>query len=86
MKLKETFVLRTVGAEQYLISVDQTVYSGILRLNSTAAFIAEQLTRQTDEAQIVEALCRHYEVDAQQAQAGVAAVLEKLRGCDALEE
>ncbi len=86
MKLKETYVFRTVGAERYLISMDPEAYNGMLRLNESAAFMVEQLAGEVSREQLEQALCSRYEIDPQRARDGAAALLEQLRSYGALEE
>ena len=40
MKLKDGFVTHDMGGEQIMVSTGSTAFSGLVRSNGTAAFIA----------------------------------------------
>lgn len=86
MKLKSSFVTHNTDAEHVMISVDSQAFSGLVRSNSTAAYIVEMLKAGATESQLVGACLERYEVDELEAQAGVAYVLGMLRAIDALDE
>lgn len=85
MKLKQNFITHTHGDEHILISTGNGNFSGVVRSNSTAAFIIEQLKEDTTLDAIIDAMLLEYEVDRDQAAQDAAAVIEKLRSIGAIE-
>ena len=51
MKLKSSFVTHNTDAEHVMISVDSQAFSGLVRSNSTAAYIVERYEVDELEAQ-----------------------------------
>ncbi len=86
MKLKDSFMTQDVDGIQFLVPVGQEFFSGIVRSNPTAAFIVNQLKRDTTEEAIVEAMCREYDAPREQIAADVAEILGTLRRIRALDE
>lgn len=69
MKIKEGFLLRTLGDSHVVVPVGQAAIDlrGMITLNNTGAFLWKALEiAQTEEA-LVEALTATYEVDAARA-------------------
>ncbi len=81
MKLKDGFVLRTVGGNHLVVPVGaQTVdFRCMITLNDTGAFLWQQLQQERQPEELTAALLEEYEVSPQQAAADVSAFLEKLR-------
>ena len=67
MKIKEGFVLHSVGDENVVVAIGKMTkkFRGMIRLNSTGAFIFRQLEKETDEKKIVDALISEYGIDEQ---------------------
>ena len=86
MKLKDSFMTQDVDGIQFLVPVGQEFFSGIVRSNPTAAFIVNQLKRDTTEEAIVEAMCREYDAPREQIASDVAEILSTLRRIRALDE
>ena len=86
MKLKDSFMTQDVDGIQFLVPVGQEFFSGIVRSNPTAAFIVNQLKRDTTEEAIVEAMCREYDAPREQIASDVAEILGTLRRIRALDE
>ena len=65
MKIKEGFVLHSVGDENVVVAIGKmtTKFRGMIRLNSTGAFIFRCLEKETDEKGIVSALMSEYGID-----------------------
>ena len=55
------------------------MFSGMIKMNSTAAFIAELLQSETTEESLIDRLLEKYEVTPEQARLAVLSVLEKFR-------
>ena len=86
MKLKEQFVTKDMGDAQVMVAVGGSAFSGVVRSNSTAAFIVDLLKEETTKEQIVTAMLERYEVSEERASADVDRILETLRGIGALDE
>lgn len=65
MKIKEGFVLHSVGDENVVVAIGKmtTKFRGMIRLNSTGAFIFRQLEKETDEKGVIDALVSEYGID-----------------------
>ena len=85
MKLKSSFITHTSGNEQLMISVDGD-FSGMVRSNSTAAFIIDLLKEETTIEKIVEKILAEYDVEPDVAKKDVERVIESLRGIGAIDE
>lgn len=86
MKLKPSFITHSSDSEHVTVSVDASAFSGLVRSNSTAGFIVEQLKHETSRDALVDACLATYDVDRATASAGVDKVLATLRSIDALDE
>ena len=88
MKIKDGFILRSIAGSNVVVPVGDHAadLNGMITLNDTGAFIWRQLTEETDEAQIVNAILENYEVDEARAAGCVAAFLEKLKEVGCLED
>jgi len=78
MKLRSDLVLRTIGSDHLIVdpSQDMVDLSTVYTLNSTAAWLWEQLKgKEFDTTAIVELLCDNYEVDEEQAQSDAKVLL-----------
>lgn len=65
MKIKDGFVLHSVGDENVVVAIGKmtTKFRGMIRLNATGAFIFRQLEKDNDEKGIVDALIAEYGID-----------------------
>ncbi len=88
MKIKEGFVLKTVGDNYIVVPVGaQTVdFRCMITLNETGAFLWKALENEHSEEQLVDALLAEYDVTAALAKNDVAAFIVKLRENGLLEE
>ncbi len=86
MKLKPDFVIHSIGDETLMVPTGEAAerFHGIVRLNDTAAFILEQLQKETTEAAVVQAVLDAYEIDRPHAEREVEKIVEKLKSIDAL--
>ena len=86
MKLKDGFVLRTVGGNTVVVPVGaQTVdFRCIITLNDTGAFLWRRLQEEQTEDQLADALLREYDATPEQARAGVQAFVKALKEADLL--
>ena len=79
MKLKDGFLLRQVAGKYVVIPTDDDLdLSLMITLNETGAFLWEHLQSECDEAALVQALLKEYDVDADPAAACVTAFVRKL--------
>lgn len=89
MKLKEGFVLQPIGADvTVLVPVGDAsdCFHGVIRLNDTAAFIVEQLKKETDEASLMCAMETVYNGSSDQFADSIHRTLDMLRQVGALIE
>lgn len=79
MKLKDGFILRTVAGQTVVLPVgDDLDLNMMITLNDTGKFLWEQLQSETDEAMLVAALLKEYDVDEATAAKAVAGFVAKL--------
>lgn len=81
MKLKEGFVLRTVGGDNIVVPTGDTLdLNMMITLNDTGKFLWEKLEKGAEAEELVAALLEEYDVEEATAKAHVAAFVEKLNG------
>lgn len=79
MKIKEGFLLRQVAGQTVVLPVGGGLdLNMMITLNDTGAFLWEQLQKETDEAALIEALLKEYDVDEATAKKAVAGFVAKL--------
>lgn len=88
MKLKDGIVTNSIDGESFAIATRNAVkdFNGLIRNNSTAAFIFELLKTHQTEASIVAAVTNKYDVDEQTARADVNELLNLLKSKNLIEE
>ena len=88
MKLKNGFVLKSVGDNHIVVPVGaQTVdFRCMITLNETGAFLWKLLETEQTEQTLVAAMLEEYDVTEERAAADIAAFLENLRNSALLEE
>ena len=84
MKLKKTFLVNRVAGETIAVSASGD-FNGIVKANSTAAFLLDCLQKETCEEELIKKLTDTYEVSPETAAADLKSLLEKLRSVGALE-
>ena len=87
MKLKASFITHDVGNSQMMVdtSAAKSHFNGIVRSNSTAAFIINALKTETTREELIAKMLAEYDVDEERAGAAVDKVIETLKSIDALE-
>ena len=85
MRIKENFVVHKTDGQQVMIDVTGR-FSGLVRNNSTAAFIVECLMEETTVEGIVDKMAAKYDVSKEVLRRDVTAVLEQFRKVGAIEE
>ena len=79
MKLKDGFLLRQVAGQTVVLPVGGDLdLNMMITLNDTGAFLWEHLQVDTDEAALVAALLKEYDVDEETAKRSVGAFVAKL--------
>ena len=85
MKIKEGFLLREVAGQTVVLPTGGDLdLNMMITLNSTGAFLWEQLQNACAEDALVAALLKTYEVDEQTARECVEEFVKKLRNYDFL--
>lgn len=80
MKLKEGFILRTIGGETVVIPSGADLdLNMMITLNETGKFLWEHLEKETEQAKLTAALLKEYDVSEAEAAQHVAAFVGKLR-------
>ena len=87
MKIKEGFVLHSVGDENVVVAIGKMTkkFRGMIRLNSTGAFIFRQLEKETDEKGIIDALIAEYGIDEQTAKTAATTFVSQLKDAGVLD-
>lgn len=80
MKIKNGFVVRSVGGENVVVPVGEMSkkFHGMINLNETGAFLWRFFTQEHTVEEGVTALCGEYEVDAEIAKADVEKFVETI--------
>ncbi len=80
MKIKEGFLLRKIAGQNVVLPTGGDLdLNMMITLNDTGAFLWEQLQEEADEAALVQALLKEYDVTEETAAKAVAAFAEKLK-------
>ena len=88
MKLKEGVIVTQVGDNHIVVAAGQAAekFSGMLKMNGTAAFITQQMQAETDAETVAKAVLEKYEVSPEQALESVNSVAQSLLSLGLLEE
>ena len=86
MKLKDGFITHESDGEQIMVGAGNVNFSGLVRSNQTAAFIVDQLKKETTAQQIVEAMLERYDAPKEVIERDVEKILDKLRSIGAIVE
>ena len=86
MKLNKNYVTYMNDGTQIMVSVDLSLFSGIVRSNETAAFVIDCIKEDTDIDSIVEKMLAEYEVSEEKAREDIEKVIDTLRTIGALDE
>ncbi len=88
MKIKEGFLLRTLGESHVVVPVGQAALDlrGMITLNGTGAFLWKELETSKTEDELVAALTATYDVDEALAGRDVTAFAELLRSHGLLDD
>ena len=86
MRLKDNILTHEIDGTQFLVPVGAEAFKGIVRSNSSAAFIVNCLKEEVTRDQIVDAMCDEYDAPREVLSADVDEVLDKLCSIGALTE
>ncbi len=88
MKIKDGYILRKVAGQHIVVPIGEAArqFNGMISLNDSGAFLWEQMAEDTTRNELVEKLLAEYDVDAQKAEVGVDAFVDKMREAKLLDE
>ena len=81
MKLKDGVIFTKVADETIVVTVGEAAeaFRGMIKLNATGAFIAENMQKDFEKEDLVKLLCQQYEIDEEIATKAAESVLEKFQ-------
>ncbi len=88
MKFKDGVILTRNGEENILVTSGEAgdAFSGMIKMNGTAGFLAGLLQQETDEDRLTAALCEHYDVSEAEARENVKRMVAQLESVGLLEQ
>lgn len=86
MKLNENFIHHRLDDESLIVPTGSAGFHGLVQGNKTFAAIAECLTHDTTEQEIVDALCARFDGERELIAADVADAISRLRAIGAIDE
>jgi hypothetical protein len=88
MKLKDGVIFTQVADETIVVTVGEAAqaYKGMIKLNSTGAFIAQRMLQETTREELVAALRQEYEVDEETAMEAVESIVAKFASVELIKE
>ena len=88
MKTKSGFMLRQVGGKNVVVAVGKAAeeFNGLITLNSTGAFLWEQLSHGISYDELLGKMLETYDVTEMAAKAGVDRFLENARGAGLIDD
>ncbi len=88
MKIKSGFVLHSVGNENVVVAVEErtTEFRGMIRLNSTGAFLWKLMENECTESSLAAELFDKYDISEAQAQEAVTSFVAKLAEAGVIEQ
>jgi hypothetical protein len=88
MKLKDGVIFTNVADETIVVTVGEAAeaFRGMIKLNSTGAFIAENMLKETTKEDLVALLRKEYEVDEATAIEAVDSIIEKFQSVGLMTE
>ena len=87
MKVKSDFVLRKISDSYVVVPVGDSVvdFSGLINLNESGAILFKLLQKGAEEADLVDALLKEYNVEREVAEADVKKFVAKVKDAGILE-
>ena len=88
MKLKNGVIFTQVADETIVVTVGEAAetFRGMIKLNSTGAFIAQRMLQETTAEELVAALRQEYEVDEKTAMEAVESIVAKFASVELIKE
>ena len=86
VKLKSSFISNIIDGKQVMIDMDKGGFKGIVRSNSTAAYIIDQLKSETTRDEILDKMAERYDAPRDVMGRDLDDILNRLQGIGALEE
>ena len=88
MKIKDGFMLKTVAGQHIVVPIGEAAqkFNGMISLNDTGAFLWKAMSKDISRDGLVDKLLEEYEVEPNQADAGVDTFLHKLREARLIDE
>lgn len=88
MKLRSSVYITEVEGEYVAVATGKAAqsFSGMVRMNQTAAFVVELLQKRTNKERLIKAFQERFGVDDPTARRNVTGILGKLRETNWLEE
>ena len=88
MKLKDGVIFTQVADETIVVTVGEAAeaFRGMIKLNSTGAFIAQRMLQETTREELVTALRQEYAVDEETALKAVESIVEKFASVELIKE
>jgi len=81
MKLKDGVIFTKVADETIVVTVGEAAeaFRGMIKLNATGAFIAENMQKDFEKEDLIKQLCQEYGIDEEIATKAAEYVLEKFQ-------
>ena len=86
MKLKDSFVTKSIKNKTLMVSTEKEVFNGIINTNDSAGFIIECLKTDTTREGIIEKMLNKYNASVEIITEDVDKVINVLKGIDAIDE
>lgn len=86
MKLNDNFIHHQLDGQTVIVPTAGAQFHGLIQGNKTLAVIAECLSKDTTEEEIVDTLCARFDGDKEDIKADVADVIKQLREIGAIDE
>ena len=86
MKLNDNFIRHDVDGETLIVPTGSADFHGLIQGNKTLSAIAECLTQDTTEDQIVDALCERFDGSREEIQADVHEAIKRLKAIGAIDD
>ena len=88
MKLKDGVIFTKVADETIVVTVGEAAeaFRGMIKLNSTGTFIAENLLKDVQKEELVATLRQEYEIDEETATMAVESIVEKFQSVGLITE
>lgn len=88
MRLKDGVIFTRVAEETIVVTVGEAAeaFRGMIKLNTTGAFIAQRMLQDTTKEELVAALRQEYEIDEETALKAVESIVEKFASVELIKE